>query len=375
VISPKHSIFSPSSMPRYALCPGSWKMTKGLKSKSNEYAEEGTLLHERVVSKNIEGLGNEQIIALEKCWELVETLTATGDWNLIIEQKVNVYSSIFEIMTYGTLDFGLISKDRKKGILVDWKFGRGKVRTAFENLQLKIYALGMHQKYGLEEVEGYIFQPRVYPNKSQATYTDFEGIQKEVEIIIKNCKSDKMVLNPGEEQCKNCLASSFCPACLNAYEGVLQLNPVNIPTSTKKAYNIALKQKIKEIPDEPLKDYYEDCRIVESLTKEIKSEWENRVQEKNELLGYGLKNNAPISTLNNISAVYQQYSNLITQDEFFRTLKVNKIELENLVIDRQKVEKRIRGKKITLTELKKQYKKDIKEFCVFSPKKQSVIKL
>lgn len=119
----------------------------------------------------------------------------------------------------GKVDFCCIADD---GVhIADFKYGQGVAVSAFENLQMAIYARSMIEQLKLktETVHMHIYQPRVRQGDKQSTWTlDYkELIQFTDDRVLGpaediQAKALTLAFRPGTKTCQFCPCESFCEA-------------------------------------------------------------------------------------------------------------------------------------------------------------------
>jgi hypothetical protein len=96
--------------------------------------------------------------------------------------------------------------------VVDWKFGRGQVEEAQDNLQLAAYAIMASIRWpNHDEVIVHIIQPRLHKH-DRATF-DNERLREAAQQIaaIRHKAESLTTLTPGSPQCDWCPARANCP--------------------------------------------------------------------------------------------------------------------------------------------------------------------
>jgi hypothetical protein len=284
----KHHPFSPSKLHRLSACPGSFKLSQGIQEEDSPAAEEGRLLHERVVSGDlVNGLNDEQFDLVSACRGEVSKAVADG-FQIHSEHHMSVIDEGFSILTEGTAD--VVAVKEGKAILYDWKFGRGEVAEAAGNIQLAAYALGIHQEFGVDEVTAVIFQPRLGV-RTEHTFTDFPSILDWIRGIVDCCQADGLELRAGNH-CRYCQAAPNCPAVNHQALTCLEEHASQITDPTQMA-------KILE-----------KAEIAKVLAKRLE-EWAKSVQfnalkfaETTMIPGWKVKEGASKRTLDDLDAAY-----------------------------------------------------------------------
>lgn len=119
----------------------------------------------------------------------------------------------------GFVDFCGIADD---GVhIADFKYGQGVAVSAFENLQMAIYARSMIEQLKLkpETVHMHIYQPRVRQGDKQSTWTiDYKELVQFTDDRVLGPAEDiqakalTLEFRPGTKTCQFCPCESFCEA-------------------------------------------------------------------------------------------------------------------------------------------------------------------
>lgn len=146
---------------------------------------------------------------------------------------------IVESTTAGYLDRGIISWDRKRAHLFDWKFGAWPVEDADNNLQGMAYALGVWRKYpSLEEIKFTFKQPLV--NKvSEVTWKrdQLPALYLRIQAVVARAREAKSLgdfslARPMTPTCNFCGNIGKCPkVCEFACKVGAKFWPLEIPES------------------------------------------------------------------------------------------------------------------------------------------------
>lgn len=176
-----HALLSASSAHRWLACPPSAVAAEAYTNEGTEFTREGTLAHEvaecaarlsmsthdprRVgdlflpTEKNL--VTQEMLDHAEGYADYIQELTKTPDAIVLLEQRVDF--SPWVPQGFGTCDCIIIQGNVLT--IIDYKYGVGVPVSAVDNPQMKLYALGALNDYGIAydvtRVEMHIYQPRI----------------------------------------------------------------------------------------------------------------------------------------------------------------------------------------------------------------------
>jgi hypothetical protein len=126
---PAHSPIGASSMYRWAACPGSIRLSEGIKNRSSEYAAEGTVAHDIGAQVLEDGIKIDKFLGTTTTVEGHE-ITVTQEMLDAVQVYVDAVSWAAQTAKPGTL------------IVMDYKHGAGLAVEVKDNPQLEYYALG-----------------------------------------------------------------------------------------------------------------------------------------------------------------------------------------------------------------------------------------
>lgn len=180
-----HAVLSASSSHKWLVCTPSARLEEKFPNKTSEYMAEGTLAHEiaefKVRSyflepiskatytrrlnkfKKEEHFDNEMLSHTDTYLEFIkgEALKTSSRPFIAVEQRVDFSKYVPE--GFGTADCVLISGDTLQ--VIDFKYGKGVKVEAEGNPQMKLYALGVLEQYGMfyniKYIKMSIVQPRI----------------------------------------------------------------------------------------------------------------------------------------------------------------------------------------------------------------------
>lgn len=230
-----HALLSASSSHRWLKCTPCVRLEEKFPEKTSSYAEEGTLAHEiaefKVRSyfleampkatytrrlnklKKEEHFDKEMLVHTDTYLEFIkgEAMQTSSKPFIAVEQTVD-YSK-YAPEGFGTADCILISEDTLQ--VIDFKYGKGVAVSAEENPQMKLYALGALELFGvfydIQKIKLSIVQPRI-DNISIYELTK-EALLEWGEKIVKP-QAEKAFMGVGEymqgEHCRFCKAKGAC---------------------------------------------------------------------------------------------------------------------------------------------------------------------
>jgi hypothetical protein len=192
----EHAKFSPSSWKYRAICRR-WENHGG----TNEAAEEGTLLHERLETGNYDGLNEEQVEAIQKVLKIVTPFFNMEGAQVLREVKLPILGG----KSYGTSDLVVVQGPR--AWVIDYKFGRRAIDHPKHNWQGVGYLLGVIEKFPeVEEVEVIFIVPRRDEVLRHTFYKpDFFPLQHEVGALLEDLDHrEDFEPNPTPAGCEFC---------------------------------------------------------------------------------------------------------------------------------------------------------------------------
>jgi hypothetical protein len=204
-------------------CPPSAVAAAGYENTSSEYAQEGTLAHEVaetitrdadasiIYNPKTEGVTQEMIDCAEGYRDYIQELLKSEDAVVLLEQRVDF--SPWVPHGFGTCDCIIIQGETLT--IIDYKYGVGVPVSAEGNPQMKLYALGALNDYGIAydvaNVEMHIYQPRINNISSCSLMVEdlMEWAEKEVKPTAAKAIKGKGDYAAGE-WCKFCPHAGRC---------------------------------------------------------------------------------------------------------------------------------------------------------------------
>jgi len=230
----KHALYSPSSAERYIACPGSIKLSQGIKREPvGMPALLGTMIHnmaEMLMKGHLEN------VTLEDYWlgkkEVVEDVELTVEQNHVDcakvhvdyvqkrEKELNAKALIEEQVSleeinpncWGTADVIIFNKEVME--IIDLKTGTWPVSPEYNN-QMSIYGLGALSRYGHEEMKIIltIVQPRSKKQIRSWETTAENLVNWGFDVLkpaLEKCEVEEPIFVYGKDHCKFCPAQKIC---------------------------------------------------------------------------------------------------------------------------------------------------------------------
>ncbi|WP_019636150.1 DUF2800 domain-containing protein [Paenibacillus fonticola] len=237
-----HALLGASGASRWIACPPSARLTEKVTEKRSEYADEGTAAHElsevklqQLLIPNNSARRKELETALAEAMVSTyygpEMENAVNDYVDIVAERflaAKVRSQDAVIMFEQRLDFSewvpegygtgdvIIISDGVMDV-IDLKYGKGVPVSAFDNPQMRLYALGAWQEYdylyGIEEIHMTIVQPRL--DSVSTDIVQVEDLLEWAETVVKPAAALAFA-GEGEfkagEHCRWCKVKGNCRA-------------------------------------------------------------------------------------------------------------------------------------------------------------------
>lgn len=240
----KHAVLAPSSAERWITCPGSIRLTQealeaGLirLEPPSAYAAEGTRAHTlgEIEIKRRFGIideaeyqrrWSEWAAEAESPEEIEEMSRYIAEYVELIEEKVAEFPMSQVLVEqkvdtgvpecWGTADIVIVSPEHVE--IVDLKYGQGTPVNAYENPQLKLYAVGALETIGdllgdPKVVRCSVFQPRIDNSSTfEISADDLRAWRDSVIPIAKSALDGTGEINPTEDACRWCPVAGICRA-------------------------------------------------------------------------------------------------------------------------------------------------------------------
>lgn len=305
----KHAILSASGASRWLNCPPSARMEEArrkedtYREQESSFAAEGTLAHEfgdlslKILS--FSGGGEDRRSAWKKQRELLrENALYTPEMeghiavytDYVLEQycvaKKNTLNSILRIEQrvdfsylvpggFGTVDASIVNDGTLQ--IVDLKYGKGLKVEAYENSQLRMYALGVLRRfdlaYNIKKVKLTIVQPRL------------DHIDSEI-LRLKELKSwAKEVVAPSAGKAYkgegDCSPGEWCRWCIVKH---------NCKALAKRSLDLAVRDfaKPKTLSSDEVIEVYEQAKLLKSWVEAVTKHLLEEAKAGKKIKGYKL---------------------------------------------------------------------------------------
>lgn len=272
----KHAFASPSKLAIIEACPYMAKNCQGWEETTSVYAERGRRMHAAMYDEKaraeLDEPDRDLIMKMREIY--VEPYLEAG---------MTVYHEVFveikdeetgEIITFGTIDLVIVSKDQKHLMLIDLKFGSTPVESAEQNRQLRAYFVGAMQKFK-EAVDAHvcIAQPKLgTDDEDLPLFTrekDYKNLYYEVKSTVMLARrAEPEDANPGEDACRWCNKKA-CPAYRKAMLRACE------------EFHLAVlnEEELQEVPPAELVDFCDDRRQMVEVAEDVIKNWKTVTAE------------------------------------------------------------------------------------------------
>lgn len=195
---------SPSKLEALEKCP------KFQRVQDTSAADEGTMLHKALETKDLAGLTDEQQTLVNQNLSLQAALeSAWPGCTVLRETRVELRD-----LTKGIVDYALLHPDGTRAVVLDAKFGRKGATAAADNFQIWIYVAALMEAYPtLEEVQGVLteFRAASMPTESIFTRDHVARCRARVEAVYAITNDPFSPPHCDSELCSLCAFANKCP--------------------------------------------------------------------------------------------------------------------------------------------------------------------
>lgn len=260
----EHALLSASSAHRWLACPPSAVASEAYPNQDTEYTREGTLAHEvaeifarRSVPQLYplidtmelpKGYTQEMLECAEGYADYILERIKSNDAVVLLEQRVDFSPWVPD--GFGTCDCIILQDDTLT--IIDYKYGQGVAVSATDNPQMKLYALGAMNDYGIAyeatKVEMHIYQPRIN-NVSVDSLTVEELMtwaEKTVKPIAQKAAKGKGTYSPGEH-CRFCQHGGKCRALTKLCTEYVETHSLRVAVPVLAPHEVAEVLKMEPL--------------------------------------------------------------------------------------------------------------------------------
>lgn len=233
-MSKAHSSFGASGAHRWLVCPASVPLQAGLPDTANVHSAEGTAAHElgemalrsgkdcgTYLGMTLHADGFEFEVTDEMAENVqiyVDYVRSFGDAAVVmVERKFDLAKIRPPAPMFGTADAVIYVPDQRLLVVVDLKYGRGKVVDVRDNPQLKYYGLGamldLPKDWAIDTVRLVVVQPRAGGDAVRPWDTTPDVLLDYAMDVIEAARralEDQPEAVPGDH-CGWCRAAGTCP--------------------------------------------------------------------------------------------------------------------------------------------------------------------
>jgi len=355
-----HHPFSPSQLQSLEACPC-------YISKSSEHIRTiiGTIAHKSTETRLDDNrLDDDDAAAVAECADFYERrkylMEAERKDGLPVIEIVEAYLPIddckfddgCESTTAGYVDRGIVSSDRKRAELIDFKFGFWPIEQAENNLQGIAYALGLFRQYPSVQTIKFFFKQPLLDSIQEATFTreQIPALYLRVQVVVAEAREARRLIALGDwskarpmvPACNFCANLGLCPKVAEfACKVGSKFYPLEIPENITPSMIMSPQQTSLGL---------RLAQVLAIWAKSFKSVITDRVLQRRAEVpeGFGITSRAEREVKN--PAKYREVAlEYLTESEYTETLAVSLGAVEEKIS-----EKAPRGNKASTVEAFKQ---------------------
>lgn len=249
----EHALLSASSAHRWLACPPSAVAAELYPDPGSDFAREGTLAHEvaewvasgKSKTQNLnkgldDGFTPEMLEHARTYRAYIDELIKGPDAVVLLEQRVDFSDWVPD--GFGTCDCLIIQGDTLT--VVDYKYGQGVAVSAQDNPQMRLYALGALNDYGIaydvQKVEMHIYQPRINNISTDTLSVDelTEWAEKVVKPTAAKAAKGKGTYKAGAH-CKFCPHAGKCRTLTKTCTEYVETHGMRVSVPTLAPHEVA----------------------------------------------------------------------------------------------------------------------------------------
>lgn len=244
-----HALLSASSAHRWLNCPASAVAAEAYPDQDTEFTREGTRAHEvaeatargKQLDHSVfeDGVTAEMIECAQGYACYIQEQIKGKDATVLLEQRVDF--SPWVPAGFGTCDCIILQSDTLT--IIDYKYGQGVPVSAKDNPQMRLYALGALNDYGIafdvSRVEMHIYQPRINNISDDAmTADELLAWGAEIKPAAEKAAKGKGGYKAGE-WCKFCPHAGRCRTLTKVCTEYVQANQLRVAVPVLAPHEVA----------------------------------------------------------------------------------------------------------------------------------------
>ena len=218
---------SASGIGRLQLCPGSWAFERQFPDVESSEATEGTIRHEMIADETLSPLDipdAERRFCVSKSRELRDKAIAEAGIEtptVEVETRYWLSNEVGTKILSGKFDYAEYNED--VGLVLDYKTLSGYQVDAYDNLQLRSYAVLLAEKHDLSSVYICLVQPLgIQPySMDMLGKKDLRKAKRELINILREVQSPNATRHPHPNACKWCQGLAHCPEVRDVMDSVI----------------------------------------------------------------------------------------------------------------------------------------------------------
>lgn len=223
---------------------------------------------------------------------------------------------------FGTVDVVIIKGDHVD--IVDYKYGRGEVDDAHENIQGQAYLLGVMDKFPkLQTATVHFILPRrdeilTHSYKRE----DMEDIRLRINLIVEKAEVENAEAIPNSEGCRYCKHKLSCPALSDKLLPLAKKYSESVTDFEMTLWGNYSPEKVED--PMVLSRMLNVAAVVDKWQAAAKKQaLKLAVEEGEEIPGYNLHYRNATAKIENGQEAYDAISDLLTPDEFMDACNVS----------------------------------------------------
>lgn len=303
--------------------PSSWGILNdcalyGPHGESNPSSDEGNRGHEAKATGNYAGISGDLLDAVLQTDEYESAFIIGADH---VDREIRLEIALGNYHSFGTVD--CLIRRGSKGHVIDYKFGRGYVASAEENLQGKGYVIGSFDKHSeLEEITLHFIIPRRNEVTSHTFHrSELEELRAEIITLLDRVYSPDAKPHAGS-YCNWCVHQSTCSETLGKALIMAEKLEIKIPDNADPEIMTPETLGTMALPL---------AKALKGWIASVEKRATGMAKDGVEIPGHKLMSRKKPAKFENSIHLYDDISHLIDQDIFIACSKPLLGELEKAV--------------------------------------------